>query len=153
MKVSIGSDHAGYELKQGLVRALEIEGILVIDRGTHSKESVDYPEFAQKVAQDIIDEEVELGILICDTGIGISISANKFKGIRAALVYNEDGAERSRSHNDANVICIGSKYTPLELAQKLIKIFLETPFEGGRHERRVKQIEQQETYLNKDHVD
>jgi len=145
MKISIGNDHAGTGLRHPLIEHLEAEGHTLIDHGTKDHESVDYPDFAQTVGHDVASGKADFGVLICSTGIGMSISANKVKGIRAALVYNEDAAEFSRKHNNANVICMGKKYQDGDSACKLVDIFLKTSFEGGRHERRVEKIEAEET--------
>lgn len=145
MIISIASDHAGFLLKQALIRSLK--DLTFLDRGTHSTESVDYPDFAALVAQDIIHQKANFGVLICDTGIGISISANKVDGIRAALAYNEDAAGLSRHHNNANILCLAAKYTPPPLAQKILHIFINSPFDGGRHERRINKISLQEKNL------
>jgi ribose 5-phosphate isomerase B len=144
MKISLGSDHAGVDLKDILARALQAAGHEILDRGTHGHESVDYPDFAQIVSRDVAGGAAERGVLVCSTGIGISIAANKMPGIRAALCHNEDGAEFCRRHNDANIICFGQKYITPYLAQKLTLIFLDTAFEGGRHERRVEKIAAEE---------
>jgi ribose 5-phosphate isomerase B len=144
MKISIGADHGGVDLKDGLGQALRAAGHEVLDRGTHGHESVDYPDFAIAVSNDVAAGTAERGVLVCTTGIGVSISANKIHGIRAALCHNEDGAEFGRRHNDANIICFGQKYITPYMAQKMTMIFLNTGFEGGRHERRVKKIAAEE---------
>lgn len=141
MKISIGSDHGGVDLKNALKVSIEAMGHQVIDRGTHGHDSVDYPDFAAAVGQDIQGDRADFGVLICTTGIGISISANKMVGIRAALVHNEDGARFCRQHNDANVICFGAKYHTAYLATQLTKIFLSTDFEKGRHVNRIAKID------------
>jgi ribose 5-phosphate isomerase B len=144
MKISLGADHAGVDLKDSLAQALLADGHEIIDRGTHGHDSVDYPDFAVAVAQDVAGGAAERGVLVCSTGIGISIAANKIHQVRAALCHNEDGAEFSRRHNNANVICFGQKYTTPYMAQKMTLIFLNTAFDGGRHERRVNKIAQEE---------
>jgi ribose 5-phosphate isomerase B len=144
MKISLGADHAGVDLKDSLTKALLAAGHEVVDRGTHGHDSVDYPDFAVAVAKDVANGTSERGVLVCSTGIGISIAANKIHKVRAALVHNEDGAEFCRRHNNANVICFGQKYTTPYMAQKMMMIFLNTPFDGGRHERRVEKITQEE---------
>jgi len=145
MKISLGADHGGVDLKNAVISALKDMGHEPIDRGTYDHERVDYPDFGKAVAEDVVSGAADFGVLVCTTGIGISISANKVRGIRAAVVYNEDGAEFCRRHNDANIICFGQKYqTPYEAA-KYTKIFLETAFEGGRHEGRVEKIAAIET--------
>ncbi len=144
MKISLGADHAGVDLKDSLVQALRAAGHEVLDRGTHGHDSVDYPDFAVAVGNDVAGGVAERGVLVCSTGIGISIAANKIHKVRAALCHNEDGAEFCRRHNDANIICFGQKYITPYMAQKMTLIFLNTPFEGGRHERRVEKIAQEE---------
>lgn len=139
MRIAIGSDHAGFELKEELKKYLCIEHD-TIDVGTNSTESTDYPDFAKKVCELILKKEVDLGILICGTGIGMSITANKFKGIYAALCYDKNSASLSRRHNNANVLCIGGRTTKKEDAIEIVKTFLEESFEGERHERRFKKI-------------
>ena len=141
MIISAGADHGGFELKDKLVAMLRKEGYEVIDNGTHSPDSVDYPDFAKSVARDILEKRADFGLLVCGSGIGISIAANRFKGIRAALVTNEDYARLSRQHNNANIIALGGRFTSYEDAEKWLKIFLSTPFEGGRHERRIEKID------------
>jgi ribose 5-phosphate isomerase B len=144
MKISLGADHAGVDLKDSLAQILRAAGHDVIDCGTQGHDSVDYPDFAVAVARDVASGASERGVLVCSTGIGISIAANKIHKVRAALCHNEDGAEFCRRHNDANIICFGQKYTTPYMAQKMALIFLNTPFEGGRHERRVNKIAQEE---------
>jgi ribose 5-phosphate isomerase B len=141
MKISIGADHGGVSLRSALATALQQEGHTVIDHGTFSSESVDYPDFSSQVGADIIEQRAERGILICKTGIGMSIAANKISGVRAALVHFEDEASLCRQHNNANVIVFGSAHTSPEQAVQLTKIFLATEFEGGRHQRRVDKME------------
>ncbi len=148
MKIAIGADHAGFALKEKLKAALEAKGEQVVDFGTNSLESTDYPDYASKVAHSVSRGEFDRGILVCYTGVGMSIAANKVKGIRAALAYNEEEVQLTRAHNNSNVLAIGAKYNTPEEAEKLVNAFLETPFEGGRHERRVNKItaiEEQET--------
>jgi len=140
MKVALACDHGGFRLKEAIKSYLEELGIEFIDYGTFSEESVDYPDYAYRAARGIVNGEADRGIFICGTGIGISIAANKVKGIRAALCYNVYAAEMSRRHNDANVLCLGGRVTGEELAKRIVKAWLETPFEGGRHERRVRKI-------------
>ncbi|MBR4530916.1 ribose 5-phosphate isomerase B [bacterium] len=141
MIISAGADHGGFELKDKLVAFLRKEGYEVIDNGTNSPDSVDYPDFAKSVARDILEKKADFGLLVCGSGIGISIAANRFKGIRAALVTNDDYARLSRQHNNANIIALGGRFTSYEDAEKWLKIFLSTPFEGGRHERRIEKID------------
>jgi len=141
MKIALGADHAGFELKEKIKEyLLKKGGIEVIDKGTNSKESVDYPKYGHAVANAVVSKEVDFGILVCTTGVGISIAANKIKGVRAALCTNEFMARMARSHNDANVLALGQRVIGLDHALAIIDVFLETPFEGGRHERRVKLI-------------
>ena len=141
MKICIGCDHGGFLLKEQVKKYLENKYGQIIDMGCYSEERCDYPVFAKKVASAVRNHECDFGVLICTTGIGVSICANKFKGVRAALVTNEDVASLSRNHNDSNIICLGAKYTSYDEAIKYIDIFLNAKFEGGRHERRVAQIE------------
>jgi ribose 5-phosphate isomerase B len=140
MKVAIGSDHAGFKLKQKLVEALKGMGHQVEDYGTHSEDSVDYPDFAHPVANDISNDVHEKGILICGSGNGICIVANKHQNIRAALCWNEELAALARQHNDANVICLPARFVSEEDAIKMVKTFLETKYEGGRHNLRLDKI-------------
>jgi ribose 5-phosphate isomerase B len=145
MKISLGADHGGVDLKDSLALALRAAGHEILDRGTHGHESVDYPDYAVLVSHDVVSGAAERGIVVCTTGIGISIAANKVPGIRAALCFNEDGAEFCRRHNNANVIAFGQKYITPYMALKMTEIFLRTAFEGGRHERRVGKITAEET--------
>ena len=140
-KIVIASDHGGFELKEFLVRELKKEGFDIINFGTNSLDSVDYPEYAQKVAKSILNKEFEKGILVCGTGIGVCISANRFKGIRAGLCHTVDEARLIREHNDANIICFGGRTTDKKVALECVKIFMETKFEGGRHKRRIDKID------------
>ncbi len=142
MKLAIGADHAGYYLKEQIKEFLKSKNIDFKDYGTFKIESCDYPEYAYKVGQAVANGDADLGILICGTGIGMSITANKIKGIRAALVYDEQTAKLSRQHNDANVLCMGGRLTPEEEAKKIVDVWLNTSFEGGRHEKRIKLISQ-----------
>ncbi|MDR1817584.1 MAG: ribose 5-phosphate isomerase B [Puniceicoccales bacterium] len=142
MTVSIGSDHAGFALKEHLAAVLRgRDGTVVLDRGTHSDASCDYPDFAKAVAADVAAGAARFGVLVCSTGIGICIAANKVAGVRAALCANEDAAEMCRRHNDANILCLGARHTTPPLAEKYLRVFLDTGFEGGRHARRVAKIE------------
>ena len=142
MKLAIGCDHGGFELKEAVREYLEREGIAYEDFGAYSTDSVDYAPIAAKGARYVASGQADYGVLICSTGIGISIAANKVKGIRAALCTNEFCAEMTRRHNNANVLCMGGKVVDRETGLKLVKIFLETEFEGGRHQRRIDQIAQ-----------
>ena len=139
-KICIASDHAGYHLKNVLLDFLIKKNISIIDLGPNNNSSVDYPDFAKKVSNRVKNKKSDVGILVCGSGIGMAISANKIKGIRAALCYNLKSTRLSREHNNANIIAIGSRLTKKKDALKLVKIFLETKFEGGRHLRRVKKI-------------
>ena len=141
LRISIGCDHGGLGLKEHLAGFLVSLGHELLDRGTFSRDSVDYPDFAQAVAADLQSGAADLGVLVCTTGIGVSIAANKHAGIRAAVVHNEDGARFSRLHNHANVICFGEKYDAPYLACRHLEIFLTTESEGGRHDRRVAKLE------------
>ncbi|MGC8828491.1 MAG: ribose 5-phosphate isomerase B [Verrucomicrobiia bacterium] len=138
--IAIGADHGGYELKQKIKAYLQTQGIETTDFGTDSQESCDYPDIALAVAKSVSRKEHAFGILVCTTGIGMSITANKVPGIRAALVWNEELASKARSHNNANVLCLSGKYTDPELAVKIVATFLNSNFEGGRHLRRVEKI-------------
>lgn len=140
MKVAIGADHGGYRLKEEIKGLLENLGVDYKDFGTHSTESVDYPDIALPVAQSVADGLFDRGILICGTGIGIGIAANKVKGIRAALVHDTFSAHACREHNDANILTMGERVIGPGLARDIVTIWLATDFEGGRHERRVEKI-------------
>src|ERR1035438_401830 len=140
MTIAIGSDHAGYTLKNELRDALRASGHEVADFGTDSTTSTDYPDYARQVAEAVTDGKADRGVLVCYTGIGMSIAANKIHGIRAALATNPEEVRLVRAHNDANVLTFGAKFIDAPTAETLTKIFLETPFEGGRHERRVNKI-------------
>ena len=140
--IAIGCDHGGYYLKQDIIDFLEKNGYEYKDYGTYSDESCDYPVYAKKVAHAVADGECEKGILICGTGIGVCITANKVKGIRAALVHDCFSAKATREHNDANILALGARVTGPGLALEIVKAFLETPFSNDeRHIRRIKQIE------------
>lgn len=140
-KIFIGSDHAGYDLKMAVKEFLVEQGFDVIDVGTHSKESCDYPDYAREVATKVLEEKDSFGILICGTGIGMSIAANKVPGIRAALANDIIAAKLARAHNNANVLCMGGRLIGKELSFEIVKTFLLTAYEGGRHERRLRKIE------------
>ena len=139
-KIRISSDHAGYKLKEYIKAYLIKKEIPLIDLGPFENTSVDYPDYAKKVARRITLKKSDIGILVCGSGTGMAISANKTKGIRAAVCYNAKSTRLSRQHNNANIIALGSRLTKKNEAMKLIKIFLNTKFEGGRHLRRVKKI-------------
>ena len=138
--IAFGSDHGGLELKKFLLNDLRARNIAVRDYGTYGPESVDYPDYASAVARRVAAGEVDRGVLICTSGIGMSIVANKFPGVRAALVYDTDGARSSREHNDANVLVLSGAKTERSLARQIVKTWLATPFSGGRHQRRVDKI-------------
>jgi len=140
VKIAIGADHAGFPLKEH-VRAL-IEAVHeVADKGTFSSDSVDYPDFAANVALAVARGEAERGIVVCGTGLGVAMTANRFRGVRAAPCTGEFAAEMARRHNDANVLCLGGRLVTRELAERIVDIFLSTPFDGGRHARRVAKID------------
>ena len=139
-KISLSSDHAGYKLKEKVKKYLLKKNFKVIDLGPKNNESVDYPDYAKRVARSISSKKSNLGILICGSGTGMAMSANKFKKIRAAVCYNIDSTRLSRKHNNANIIALGSRLTKTSTALKLVNIFLSTKFEGGRHLRRVKKV-------------
>src|ERR1035441_5656390 len=140
MKIALGSDHAGFELKEKIKHKLQSQGIAIDDRGTHSADSCDYPDYAQAVAEEVAAHSADFGILVCGTGIGMSMAANKVPGIRAARVVSESDAELSREHNDANVLTLGARITSDDETFKIIAKWLATPFAGGRHGRRVDKI-------------
>jgi len=141
MNIAIGSDHRGFELKEKIREYLKNKNHNVIDEGTFSSESVDYPDFSKKVGESVAKGESQFGIVICGSGIGVSIAANKVKGIRAVNATNNEMAEMSRRHNNANVICFGSDFIDFDTAVKYWEIFSSTEFEGGeRHERRINKI-------------
>ncbi len=140
MKIGIGSDHAGFELKEFIKQALTDRKIAIQDVGTHGTESVDYADFGFKVAQLVANGEVDKGILVCGTGEGMNIVANKVKGVRAALVFDLYTAAQSRRHLDANVLVLGGRVTGKGLAEEIVNVWLDTPFEGGRHQQRIDKI-------------
>lgn len=138
--IAIGSDHGGFELKTHVIKYLKEQGIELFDFGTYSEDSCDYPDVAEKVAKAVANGEYEKGILICGTGIGISIAANKVDGIRAALCGDVYSAKMTRKHNDANILCMGGRVTGRELAFMICDTFLSEEFEGGRHQTRIDKI-------------
>lgn len=140
MKIALGADHAGYELKDQIKQHLEQKGVDVRDEGTSSPESVDYPDYASAVAHDVSQQHADLGILVCGSGIGMAIAANKVHGIRAAKVDTEYEAQMSREHNNANVLTLGARIVKPEEALRIVDTWLATQFAGGRHERRVEKI-------------
>ncbi len=140
MKIAIASDHGGLKLKEHLKKHLADKGFEIIDHGTHSEESCDYPDYAKKLCRDVAEGKAEKGILVCGTGIGMSITANKCKGIRAALCADVFSAKMSREHNDANVLCMGERTIGFGLAEMIADTWLASEFLGGRHARRVNKI-------------
>lgn len=149
MRIAVGSDHAGYDLKAELAKHLADGGHEVVDLGTDSPDvSVDYPKFGEAVGQAVVSGQVELGLCVCGTGIGISIAANKVPGIRAALVHDVTTAGLAREHNDANVICFGGRTTGIIVATEALDTFLETAYAGGRHQHRIDEISE---YEGRDH--
>lgn len=141
MNIALGCDHGGFVLKKELVHLLEQAGHVIVDLGCFSEESVDYPEFADRVCQAIKDGRCSRGILMCGTGIGMSIAANRHRHIRAALCHEAFTARLSREHNDANVLCLGARVLGVALALDIVKVWLETEFAGGRHLRRIGMME------------
>lgn len=141
MKIALGADHGGFALKEIVKKHLEDRGFEVLDKGCYSTESVDYPVYAKAVANSILNKEADCGVLICGTGIGISIAANRFKGIRAALCSNTTMAKLTREHNDANILALGARMTGDVLALEIVDEFLKTEFLGGRHLTRIQAIE------------
>lgn len=140
MKISIGNDHAGPDYKKAIVEYLEEKGHTVYNHGTDSFESVDYPDFGHPVAYDVESKKADLGIVICGSGNGIAMTANKHQDIRCALCWTKEIAALARQHNDANIISIPARYTSIQQAVEMVDTFLNTPFEGGRHANRVKKI-------------
>lgn len=140
MRIHIGSDHAGFLLKEAVKARLVEEGHEVVDVGAHSEESVDYPLYAGPVARAVAAKEADFGILVCGTGLGMEIAANKVHGVRAVQVNDPEFAKMARMHNNANVLTLAGRYTTAEAAVRIVDAFISTPFEGGRHDRRVDQI-------------
>lgn len=140
MKIAIGCDHGGFDLKQVIIPFLKEQGVDVVDVGTYSTESVDYPDYGLKVAEAVTGGKAERGIAICGTGVGICITVNKVPGIRGSLCTNEYMAELTRRHNDSNMLVLGGRVIGDELAKNIVKVWLNTPFEGGRHQRRLDKI-------------
>ncbi len=140
MKIAIGGDHAGFELKEIINAQLRVNGHNCKDFGTHSLDSVDYPDFAHPLASAVEKNEFDLGILICGSANGVAMTANKHQGIRAAICWTEEIASLARQHNNANVLCLPARFISAALAEKIVKTFLATSFEGGRHENRVNKI-------------
>lgn len=141
MKIAIGSDHAGFELKQELVKYLKQQSVDVDDKGCYSLERADYPDFGHAVALAVLNKDVNLGILMCGSGNGINMSANKHNGIRAALCWNPEIAALAKQHNDANILTLPARYISVEEAKKCVDAFLTNTFEGGRHADRIKKID------------
>ncbi len=141
MKIALGADHAGFDVKDDVKSYLESKGHEVFDKGTFSNDSVDYPKFGHDVGMAVSNNDVDKGIVICGSGIGISIAANKINGVRAALCTSSDHAKMSRLHNDANVLALGARMTDYDVLIKIIDTWLSTDFEGGRHQQRVEKIE------------
>ena len=139
-KISLASDHAGFVLKEIIKKRLTKQKIKVFDLGPTTKDSVDYPDYAKKVARNVCSKRTNMGILVCGSGTGMAMSANKFRKIRAAVCYNSVSTRLSRTHNNANILALGSRLTKKKEAIKLVNIFLSTKFEGGRHLRRTKKI-------------
>ncbi len=144
MKIALGADHRGFEFKEKVKKYLKEKGHTITDFGTDSKESVDYPDFGLKVSEAVAKREFDRGILFCWTGIGMCIVANKVKGIRAASCLTKEAAQITRAHNDSNVLCISSKFTPEEQLLEIVDTWLEAEFEGGRHIPRVEKIKEYE---------
>ncbi|MFZ1683978.1 MAG: ribose 5-phosphate isomerase B [Candidatus Zixiibacteriota bacterium] len=145
MKVALGADHRGYDFKERIKALLARMGIETIDFGTNdSTTSVDYPNFGLKVAHAVADHKVDFGINVCWTGNGMNIAANKVKGVRSGLALSPEMAQLTRAHNNANVLALSGKYTPSDQVEEIVKTFLETKFEGGRHERRIEEFEKEE---------
>ena len=140
LPVAIGSDHAGFEFKESILSFLDGKNISYTDFGTYSTDSVDYPDFAHPVAEAVEKGEAAFGILLCGSGEGVCITANKHQGIRAALCWEEEIAELSRKHNDANIICIPARFVRDGKAEKMLDVFMNTAFEGGRHQNRIEKI-------------
>ncbi|SHG82352.1 ribose 5-phosphate isomerase B [Winogradskyella jejuensis] len=140
MKISIGNDHAGPDYKQAIVKHLQTKGITVTNYGTDSFDSVDYPDFVHPVAKDVNEAKVDFGILICGSANGVAMTANKYPNVRAGICWINEITELTRQHNNANIICIPARYTAIPQAIKMVDTFLETAFEGGRHQKRVDKI-------------
>jgi len=141
MIIAIASDHAGFKLKESLKKSLLAQKHSVTDLGTTSEDSTDYPDFAKKIAEGISKKKADIGVLVCGSGIGMAMAANRFRGVRAAVINDEFDAEMSRRHNDANIACFAARKLSEESAKRLLALWLSTKFEGGRHEKRVKKIE------------
>jgi ribose 5-phosphate isomerase B len=140
MTISIGNDHAGPEYKEAIIKHLETRGYTVINYGTDTTDSVDYPDFVHPVASDVNDNKVDFGILICGTANGVAMTANKYQNVRAGVCWTNEITELTRQHNNANIICIPARFTSIPQAVKMVDTFLDTQFEGGRHQKRVDKI-------------
>jgi ribose 5-phosphate isomerase B len=151
MRIALGADHAGVVLKDALKPLLEARGVAIEDLGTNSTDSVDYPDFAARVARAVASGAVDRGILVCGSGLGMAIAANKVRGIRAVPIVDEASARLGREHNDANIIALGARLTATEEAWRLVEIFLDTPFAGGRHQLRVDKISALENHSPESH--
>ena len=140
IKIAIGSDHAGFELKQIIVEHLSSRNVDFVDFGTNSLDSVDYPDFAKRVADEVSNKDLVMGILVCGSGQGMAMTANRYKDVRAAICHNSDVAKVTREHNDANILCLGSRFIEEAEALKCVDVFLSTDFEGKRHLKRINKI-------------
>ncbi|MCU0531731.1 MAG: ribose 5-phosphate isomerase B [Syntrophales bacterium] len=149
MNIIIGADHAGYALKEAVKAALSTAGCRLVDAGTRGEESVDYPDFGVLAAEGVSSGRFERGILVCGSGVGMAIVANKFPGVRAALCLDEETARLSRQHNDSNVLVLAGRKTDPDTAGRIARVWLETPFEGGRHQKRLDKIRELEQRLCK----
>jgi len=139
-KIALGSDHAGFEYKENLKKHLEEKGYEVVDHGTHSADSTDYPDYAHPVADDVETGSSEFGVLVCGSGNGVAMTANKHPNVRAALCWNAELSELARQHNNANVLCVPARFVSEDIAIEMLDAFIDQGFEGGRHERRVSKI-------------
>ncbi len=140
LKIAIGSDHAGFELKEKVVEWLNSLKVDIKDFGTYSKESVDFPDFAHAVASEVENGQFDIGILICGTGIGVDMTANKHQGIRSALCWNKEVSKLAKGHNNANIVCLPGRFISINEAIEILDVFFNTEFEGGRHKRRIGKI-------------
>ena len=140
IKIAIGSDHAGFELKQIIVEHLSSRNVDLIDCGTNNLDSVDYPDFAKRVADEVSNKDLVMGILVCGSGQGMAMTANRYKDVRAAICHNSDVVKVTREHNDANILCLGSRFIEEAEALKCVDVFLSTDFEGERHLKRINKI-------------
>ena len=150
LRIALGADHAGVDLKDTLARLFDERGIAYKDFGTNGTESVDYPDFAADVAHAVAGGEFDRGLLVCGSGIGMAIAANKVPGIRAAVAIEAESARLCRSHNDANVLALGARLIPPDRAGEIVAAFLDTPFEGGRHQRRIDKLTQLDSAMKRD---